>query len=96
MSPNAQTYAQQKTKKEKPTAIIPIPADTADALQEVVKSKYNIKNHGKAVSIHVYKNIKNESVFCICRYEKDGGKEHIPYYYSTAGWRAGRPPGLKK
>jgi putative DNA primase/helicase len=80
---------------KKPAPIIPIPVGVAEELNKIVQNQYNQDAHGKAVRIYVYKNYDGDAVLCVCRYEKeiDGekDKEHIPYYYSKKGWRAGRP-----
>jgi hypothetical protein len=80
---------------KKPPVIIPIPPGVEKELQSIVQNQYNRDLHGKAVRIYVYKNYNGDGIMCVCRYEKeiDGkkDKEHIPYYYSKKGWRAGRP-----
>ena len=92
-------------KPDKPAPVIPIPSGKETELKKLVNSKWNIDTHGQPVKIYVYKNIDQEAVCCVCRYEKPKAetgtedskpdKNHIPYYYTESGWRAGRPPGVK-
>lgn len=87
---------EKKKEKKKLPPVIPIPNSAQNELQKIVCDAWNRENHGTAKAIYVYKNIKNESVFCVCRYEKEiagkkPDKEHIPYYYTLEGWKAGRP-----
>ena len=83
-------------KKEKPPAIIPIPAGTDVLLEKKVKSEFWIRSQGEPKKIYLYKNTENESIFCVCRfeyYEDDKKhKNHIPFYYTKEGWKSGRPP----
>jgi len=88
------------TEKKKPPAIVPIPPGVEIELQKFVQSEFNRNLHGKAKKIYIYKNIKQEAILCVCRYETetlDGKveKQTIPYYYTAKGWRAGKPEGVK-
>lgn len=90
----------EKSKPDKLPAIVPIPIGVEVDLQKFVQSEFNRNLHGKAKKIYIYKNIKQKSILCVCRYENetmDGKieKETIPYYYTKKGWRAGRPEGVR-
>ena len=81
-----------KLKKDVPDPSFPIPetAEIKHSLSNRVREDWCIKRYGKPAKIYQYKDIDNQWLFSVCRYEKkdDTGKivkNFIPLYYTKKG-----------
>lgn len=84
--------------KKPPVVAVVIPDDDEhrDLLRKKVTSGYATDAHGTAKKIYTYRNIADEVIMYVCRYERDDGrKELIPYYWDGKKYIAGRPRNLR-
>lgn len=80
-----------KNKKEKLPAVIPIPIEALQKLNDYMISDWMVKNIGVMVCGWEYHNSKSELCFVTVRHEKDGEKNIRPYYWSGKRWEHGNP-----
>lgn len=78
--------------KKKVKAIIPIPDDAFDKLNERLNSEWSVKKYGKAVGGWRYQDPRGVWC-CTVRHERgQGEKDIIPYYWGSDGkWHQGNP-----
>ena len=81
----------KKPKIEKGKAVLPIPEKILNTIKTHVNTDFFRKEFGDPKSFFSYsRNNKNE--FVVVRFEKDGSKQTLPFYYSDKNkWESGRP-----
>ena len=82
---------ERKTRKDKPQAMLPVPEAALKALNAAAAADYVTERHGKPVKGWRYVDAEGRPLFCVVRYEKDGSKAILPWYYGTDGkWHQGQ------
>ena len=81
----------KKAKIEKGKPVLPIPEKILNTIKTHVNNEFFKKEFGDPKSFFSYsRNNKNE--FVVVRFEKDGSKQTLPFYYSDKNkWESGRP-----
>jgi len=86
-----QVTISKKPKIEKGKPVLPIPEKILNTIKTHVNTDFFKKEFGEPKSFFSYsRNNKNE--FVVVRFEKDGSKQTLPFYYSIKNkWESGRP-----
>lgn len=93
------TKEEHKKPVKKNAVIIPETPEIKELLIKKVQSSFNLEQYGKPAKIYTYKNIDQQIIMYVCRYERQAesgiAKNTIPYYYDGERFNVGRPENLK-
>lgn len=82
----------KKDEQKKYKPVIPFDSEKLKILNEHIKNKYIIEKYGTIVDGWTYRNQDGKPWICTVRFEKDGKKDVVPFYFADDGkFHAGNP-----